>query len=94
MWLTMGKIADRTHDRLGASDLAIVEFRKQMIEAVKNFQQTGQAIGTGDKAIPLSVCSFQGVISKEIDWRKHDAKYVWDNAESVSEGDDTYKVGA
>lgn len=94
MWLTMSKIADRTHDRLGASDLAIVEFRKQMIEAVKHFQQTGQAIGTGGQAIPLSVCSFQGVISKEIDWRKHEAKYVWDSAETVSEGDDTYKVGA
>ncbi len=94
MWLTMGKIADRTHDRLGASDLAIVEFRKQMIEAVQHFQQTGQAIGAGDHAIPLSVCSFQGVISKEIDWRNHEAQYVWDNAESVSEGDDTYKVGS
>ncbi|TXH38309.1 MAG: MarR family transcriptional regulator [Burkholderiaceae bacterium] len=94
MWLTMGKIADRTHDRLGASDLAIVEFRKQMIEAVQHFQQTGQAIGAGDHAIPLSVCSFQGVISKEIDWRNYETKYVWVNAESVSEGDDTYKVGS
>ena len=28
MWLTMGTVADRTQDRLGASDLAIVEFRK------------------------------------------------------------------
>ncbi|MGH8788109.1 MAG: Rieske 2Fe-2S domain-containing protein, partial [Cupriavidus necator] len=38
MWLTMGPIADRSHDRLGASDLAIVEFRKQMLDAVRAFQ--------------------------------------------------------
>lgn len=30
MCLTMGPIADRTNDRLGASDLAIVELQRQM----------------------------------------------------------------
>jgi len=44
MWLTMGAIADRTHDRLGASDLAIVEFRKQMLEAVQAFDQGAPAM--------------------------------------------------
>ncbi len=39
MWVTMGAIADRTHDRLGASDLAIVEFRKQMLDAVRAFAE-------------------------------------------------------
>jgi phthalate 4,5-dioxygenase oxygenase subunit len=38
MWVTMGPIADRTHERLGASDMAVVEFRKQMLEAVRAFQ--------------------------------------------------------
>ena len=32
---TMGPTADRSRDRLGASDLAIVEFRRIMVEAVK-----------------------------------------------------------
>jgi phthalate 4,5-dioxygenase oxygenase subunit len=54
MWTTMGAIADRTSDRLGASDLAIVEFRQRMIDAVKAFQNGEVAIGTGDKAIPTS----------------------------------------
>jgi phthalate 4,5-dioxygenase oxygenase subunit len=33
MWETMGPIADRTREKLGASDLAVVEFRRIMVEA-------------------------------------------------------------
>ena len=33
MWETIGAIADRSDEILGASDLAIVEFRRQMVEA-------------------------------------------------------------
>ena len=78
MWVTMGPIADRTHDRLGASDLAIVEFRKQMLEAVRAFQTGAPAIGTGDAAIPASVCSFQAIVPKTTDWRAFEAAPVWD----------------
>jgi len=78
MWLTMGPIADRTHDRLGASDLAIVEFRKQMVEAVRAFQAGAPAIGTADAGIPRSVCAFQAIVPKSTDWRVFDAHYVWD----------------
>ena len=92
MWVTMGPIADRTHDRLGASDLAIVEFRKQMIEAVRHFRDTGEAIGTGEQAIGTEVCSFQSVISKEIDWRAYPARYVWDDHMPSAETDNAYAV--
>lgn len=85
MWTTMGPIADRTKDRLGASDLAIVEFRKQMLDAVRAFAQGGPAIGTGAAAIPASVCSFQAIVPKSIDWRSFDAKYVWDRAQPALE---------
>ncbi|MCY1169643.1 Phthalate 4,5-dioxygenase oxygenase subunit [compost metagenome] len=78
MWVTMGPIADRTHERLGASDLAVVEFRKQMLEAVKAFRDGAQAIGTGDARIPSSVCSFQAIVPKTTDWRAYEASYVWD----------------
>ena len=78
MWLTMGPIADRTQDRLGASDLAIVEFRKQMVEAVRAFQAGAPAIGTADAAIPTSVCAFQAIVPKSTDWRVFDTHYVWD----------------
>jgi phthalate 4,5-dioxygenase oxygenase subunit len=78
MWLTMGPIADRTHDRLGASDIAIVEFRKQMLDAVRAFQRGELAIGTGDARIPPEVCAFQAIVPKTTDWRQFPAKYVWD----------------
>jgi phthalate 4,5-dioxygenase oxygenase subunit len=77
MWTTMGAIADRTSDRLGASDLAIVEFRQRMIDAVKAFQNGEVAIGTGDKAIPPDVCAFQAIVPKTTDWRSFQVRYVW-----------------
>jgi phthalate 4,5-dioxygenase len=85
MWLTMGPIADRTNDRLGASDLAVVEFRKQMLEAVKDFQKGQAAIGTGDAAIPKTDCAFQAIVPKTTDWRAYTAKYIWlENANDPS----------
>lgn len=77
MWVTMGPIADRSNDRLGASDLAIVEFRRQMLEAVQEFSRGQPAIGTGDKQILPSVCSFQAIVPKTVDWRDFEAKPVY-----------------
>ena len=78
MWVTMGPIADRTHERLGASDLAIVEFRKLMLNAVQAFKDGAPAIGTGELAIPTSVCAFQAIVPKATDWRTYAAQPVWD----------------
>jgi phthalate 4,5-dioxygenase oxygenase subunit len=94
MWITMGAIADRSHDRLGASDLAIVEFRKQMIDAVRRFQAGEEAIGTGTQAIPASICSFQGVIPKTTDWRNHEVSYVWTAQADAQQLDTDYTVKA
>ena len=85
MWVTMGPIANRSEERLGASDLAIVEFRKQMLEAVRAFQAGQPAIGTGDAQIPPEVCSFQAIIPKTTDWKTFDIKYVWDENEPALE---------
>ncbi len=85
MWVTMGPIADRTHERLAASDLAIVEFRKLMLEAVREFQNGETAIGTGVRAVPRSVCAFQAIIPKTTDWRTYEARHVWDSVEPALE---------
>ena len=85
MWLTMGPIAERWRERLGASDLAIVEFRKQMVAAAQAFARGEPAIGTGEAAIPANVCSFQAIIPKATDWRAFAARYVWDRAEPALE---------
>jgi len=92
MWITMGPIADRTHECLGASDLAIVEFRKRMLDAVNEFQANGKAIGTGESAVGKSVCSFQAIVPNTIDWRSHNASYVWNQDNSGSELEPSYNV--
>ena len=83
MWLTMGPIADRTHERLGASDLAIVAFRQQMLQAVQAFASGEAAIGTGDMQMPKEICAYQAIVPKTTDWRVHPAAYVWEAGQSV-----------
>jgi len=85
MWLTMGPIADRTHERLGASDQAIVEFRKQMLQAVQAFAKGEPAIGTGDKRIPKEICAYQAIVPKTTDWRAYEAASVWDSSQPALE---------
>ena len=95
MWVTMGSIADRTRDRLGASDMAVVEFRRRMLDALGEFERGGDPIGIASSAPPASVCSFQSVIPKEQDWRSFDAHYVWDvdrAAPRLAEADASYQV--
>jgi phthalate 4,5-dioxygenase oxygenase subunit len=70
MWETMGRIADRGRERLGASDLAIVEFRRIMVDAVKQFAAGKPAIGTGEPRVPRAkLRSFEGIVAKGTDWR-------------------------
>ena len=70
MWETMGPITDRTRERLGASDLAVVEFRRLMVESALQMRQGGPAIGTGADHIPhRQIKSYEGVVSKGTDWR-------------------------
>jgi phthalate 4,5-dioxygenase oxygenase subunit len=70
MWETMGPIADRTKERLGASDLAVVEFRKLMVDAARRFQAGEPAIGTTQPRIPQAkLHSFEGLVPKGTNWR-------------------------
>ena len=85
MWVTMGEIADRTNDRLGASDIAVVAFRKQMLEAVRAFMAGESPIGVGEKAIPAEICAFQAMVPKATDWRQFKAKTIWKDEAPVLE---------
>ena len=69
MWETMGPIADRSRERLGASDIAIVQFRRIMIEAAKKLRDGGPAIGTLPEHVPhVKLKSFEGIVPKTIQW--------------------------
>ncbi len=70
MWEGMGLIADRTSERLGASDVAIVQWRRLMIEAAKAFAEGAPALGRTEPMVPkASIASFEGVVPKTTDWR-------------------------
>jgi phthalate 4,5-dioxygenase oxygenase subunit len=70
MWETMGAIVDRTKERLGASDLAVVEFRRLMVEAVRKFRDGGPAIGLSEQRVPhVKLRSFEGIVPKSTNWQ-------------------------
>ena len=70
MWETMGPITDRSRDRLGASDIAIVEFRRIMVDAAKRFRDGEPAIGTGHLETPQArLRSFEGIVAKSVAWQ-------------------------
>ena len=69
MWETMGRIADRTQERLGASDLAVVEFRRQMVDAVRRFMNGEPPIGARRRVPHVKLRSFEGIVAKTTDWR-------------------------
>jgi phthalate 4,5-dioxygenase oxygenase subunit len=70
MWTSMGAITDRSKDTLGASDIAVVEFRKLMVEAARQMQDGGPALGASEPRIPQAkIASYQGIVPKSTDWR-------------------------
>jgi phthalate 4,5-dioxygenase oxygenase subunit len=70
MWESMGRISDRTNERLGASDIAIVQFRRIMLDALQRFVDGDAPIGLSEPHLPpAELRSYQGIVSKQEDWR-------------------------
>ena len=70
MWESMGPIADRTSERLGASDIAVVQFRRLLLDAVRRFEDGAEPIGLAEPRIPQAkLRSYQGVVPKDANWR-------------------------
>jgi len=70
MWESMGPITDRSRDKPGQSDLAVVQFRRMMVAAAKKFQEGAPAIGTAEPRIAhVKLKSYEGVVPKTTDWR-------------------------
>jgi phthalate 4,5-dioxygenase oxygenase subunit len=70
MWESMGPISDRSKERVGASDVAVVAFRRLMVEAARTMQKGGPAIGTTEPRIAhASISSYEGVVPKTTNWR-------------------------
>ena len=70
MWESMGRIADRTSERLGASDIAVIQFRRLLLDAVRRFQDGAGTIGLVAPHLPQAkLRSYQGVVAKTENWR-------------------------
>jgi phthalate 4,5-dioxygenase oxygenase subunit len=70
MWESMGPMVDRSKDHPGSSDMAVVQFRRMMLAAVKKFQQSGAVIGTGENRVPhVKLSSYEGIVPKTTDWK-------------------------
>lgn len=69
MWESMGSIADRSADHLGSSDVAIIQFRRQMVAAAKSAAAGGPVIGTASTSRPVDLASFEGLAPRTTDWR-------------------------
>lgn len=70
MWESMGAIADRSAERLGASDIAVIQFRRVMLDAVTRFEQGAGAIGHVQPHLPQAkLRSYQGIVPKTENWR-------------------------
>ncbi len=70
MWESMGPIADRTSERLGASDIAVIQFRRLMLDALGRFEAGADPIGLAAPHLPMAkLRSYQGIVPKTEDWR-------------------------
>jgi hypothetical protein len=70
MWEGMGPISDRSNERIGASDVAVVAFRRLMVEAARAMQNGEPAIGTTNPRVPhATISSYEGVVPKSVNWR-------------------------
>jgi phthalate 4,5-dioxygenase len=66
----MGPISDRSQDHPGSSDLAVAQFRRMMVAALKKFQEGAPALGTSKDISYASLSSFEGVVPNSVDWRE------------------------
>ena len=70
MWESMGPISDRSKDRIGASDTAVVAFRRLMVEAARDVKAGKPALGTTEPRIThATISSYEGVVPKTTNWR-------------------------
>ncbi|MFY9688127.1 MAG: hypothetical protein WAJ88_20210, partial [Pseudolabrys sp.] len=70
MWESMGPIGDRSKEKVGASDVAVVAFRRLMVEAARAMRAGGLAIGTTEPRIAhATISSYEGVVPKTTNWR-------------------------
>ena len=65
---SMGIILDRTREHLGPADVAVVQARKLLLDAITIVQDDGNPPGTGPSYYPVRASS--KVLPSDIDWHE------------------------
>ena len=79
--VTMGAVYDRTRERLGTTDKAIITFRRIMIQAAKLFRDSGELPATVDNPSLYAVRGFAALLPQDMNWV--DASLPWRKAFSA-----------
>jgi len=66
---SMGPVFDRTVEHLGTTDMAIIQARRQLVEAVKTVQQGGDPPGLSPSTYSR-LRAFETVLPKDVPWFK------------------------
>jgi phthalate 4,5-dioxygenase oxygenase subunit len=65
----MGPITDRTREILGAGDIAIVRFRRMMLQAADALGAGGPTLGIGTSVPRTDIRAHEGMVRKGTEWR-------------------------
>jgi hypothetical protein len=79
--VTMGAVYDRTRERLGTTDKAIIAFRRIMIQAARSFRDSGELPATVDNPSLYAVRGFAALLPQDMNWV--DASLPWRKAFSA-----------
>jgi len=63
---SMGSVFDRTIEHLGTTDLAIIQARRQLLQAIKTVEEGGDPPGLGQSYYRLR--AYETVLPKETPW--------------------------
>jgi hypothetical protein len=72
MFMSQGRILDRTREQLCAADTEVIRLRQMLLRSVRQFQQGGLPHGSRGNGLDHGrIYSFGGVYDADADWRSH-----------------------
>ena len=66
---SMGSIYDRTREHLGTSDVAIIRWRRMMLDSVRSFMDGGTPVGLGRPVPFQKLKGEERIIPHEMPWQ-------------------------
>lgn len=73
---TMGPIVDRSLEHLGTSDVAIIKYRRVLLDSLREFHAGSAPIGLTPDVDPAEILSVESLIPLDQPWQDYHAKCV------------------